>query len=35
MIVGFAALIIGIGIGIFFSKLVAMILLDISLASFR
>ncbi len=34
MIVGFAALIIGIGLGIFFSKLVAMILLDISLASF-
>jgi putative ABC transport system permease protein len=34
MIVGFAALIIGIGVGIFFSKLVAMILLNISLASF-
>ncbi|AOT72074.1 ABC transporter permease [Geosporobacter ferrireducens] len=34
MIVGFAALVIGIGFGIFFSKLTAMILLDISLASF-
>ncbi len=34
MIVGFAALVIGIGAGIFFSKLIAMILLDISLASF-
>jgi len=34
IIVGFAALVIGIGVGIFFSKLLAMILLDISLASF-
>ena len=34
MIVGFAALVMGIGVGIFFSKLTAMILLDISLASF-
>ncbi len=34
MIVGFAALVIGISTGIFFSKLTAMILLDISLASF-
>ncbi len=33
-IVGFTALAIGIGIGIFFSKLTAMILLDISLAAF-
>lgn len=34
MIVGLTALALGIGIGIFFSKLIAMILLDISLASF-
>lgn len=34
MIVGMVALIIGIVAGIFFSKLIAMILLDISLASF-
>ncbi|WP_432664705.1 ABC transporter permease [Wukongibacter baidiensis] len=34
LIVGATALIVGIGAGIFFSKLVAMILLDISLASF-
>ncbi len=34
MIVGSIALVIGIGVGIFFSKLIAMILLDISLASF-
>ena len=34
MIVGITSLIIGIGVGIFFSKLMAMILLDISLASF-
>lgn len=34
MMVGTAALVIGIGVGIFFSKLIAMILLDISLASF-
>ncbi|TCO79335.1 FtsX-like permease family protein [Marinisporobacter balticus] len=34
IIVGTIALIIGIGVGIFFSKLMAMILLDISLASF-
>ena len=34
MIVGFVALVIGIGVGIFLSKLTAMILLDISLASF-
>ncbi len=34
MVVGITSLIIGIGVGIFFSKLMAMILLDISLASF-
>ncbi len=34
MIVGFVTLVLGIGSGIFFSKLVAMILLDISLAAF-
>ena len=34
MIVGVVALVIGIGVGIFLSKLTAMILLDISLASF-
>lgn len=34
MLVGFTALVIGIGFGIFFSKLTAMILLDIALASF-
>lgn len=34
MIVGVASLVVGIGFGIFFSKLTAMILLDISLASF-
>jgi len=34
MIVGFVALAIGIGEGIFFSKLTAMILLDISLVSY-
>lgn len=34
MIVGVAALVIGIAVGMFFSKLIAMILLDISLASF-
>jgi putative ABC transport system permease protein len=34
MIVGLTALALGIGIGIFFSKLIAMILLDISLVSF-
>lgn len=34
MIVGIIALIIGIAVGMFFSKLIAMILLDMSLASF-
>lgn len=34
MIVGFTALVMGIGTGIFFSKLTAMILLNISLAAF-
>ena len=34
MIVGFTALVIGVGVGIFLSKLTAMVLLDISLASF-
>lgn len=34
MMAGLSALVIGIGVGIFFSKLIAMILLDISLASF-
>ncbi|WZL72999.1 ABC transporter permease [Clostridiaceae bacterium 35-E11] len=34
MLVGFTALVIGISFGIFFSKLTAMILLDITLASF-
>ena len=34
MMVGLAALVIGIGVGMFLSKLTAMILLDISLASF-
>ena len=34
LIVGVTALIVGIGIGIFFSKLTAMVLLDISLATF-
>jgi putative ABC transport system permease protein len=35
MIVGLTALALGIGIGIFFSKLIAMVLLDISLTSDR